>query len=160
MGDQLGLTHSRAWIPPSMKTAGLFLDPLPILITCSNRPSLDFPIEIKVTLSGKLAAMHSIHWCIVLHRNVLSLRSPEIFLRPTCSCGTGSKTSQCWHTAILLKIFLSQSGFLRAFSIHWDPPTAGRDGVEENELLTASTAGTGRETDPELKVAQKQVVLD
>ena len=28
----------------------------------------------------------------------------------------------------------------------------GRDGVEEKELLTASTAGTGRETDPKLKV--------
>ena len=28
----------------------------------------------------------------------------------------------------------------------------GRDGVEEKELLTASTAGTGIETDPKLKV--------
>ena len=33
-------------------------------------------------------------------------------------------------------------------SLHWDTSTTGREGVEEKELLTASTAGTGRETDP------------
>ena len=33
--------------------------------------------------------------------------------------------------------------------LHWDTSTTGLEGVEEKELLTASTAGTGRETDPE-----------
>ena len=33
-------------------------------------------------------------------------------------------------------------------ALHWDTSTTGREGVEEKELLTASTAGTGRETDP------------
>ena len=48
---------------------------------------------------------------------------------------------------------------LEAPLIHCETSEVGRDGEEEKELLTASTAGTGRETDPELKVKRCDIQL-